>query len=41
MALGFGSLDCASFYDDEVHEAMNLDGLYQALVHTVIVGYPG
>jgi SagB-type dehydrogenase family enzyme len=41
VALGFGSLDCASFYDDEVHEAMNLDGLYQALLHTVIVGYPG
>jgi SagB-type dehydrogenase family enzyme len=41
MALGFGSLDCASFYDDEVHEAMNLDGLYQTLVHTVIVGHPG
>jgi SagB-type dehydrogenase family enzyme len=41
VALGFGSLDCASFYDDEVHEAMGLDGLYQTLLHAVIVGYPG
>lgn len=40
-ALGFGSVDCASVYDDEVHEALNLDGLYQTLLHTVIVGYPG
>lgn len=41
VALGFGSLDCASIYDDEVHEVMHLDGLYQTLLHTVIVGYPG
>jgi SagB-type dehydrogenase family enzyme len=41
LALGFGSLDCASIYDDEAHEAMHLDGLYQSLLHTVIVGYPG
>lgn len=40
-ALGFGSVDCASIYDDEAHEALNLDGLYQTLLHTVIVGYPG
>lgn len=41
VALGFGSVDCAAVYDDEVHEAMELDGLYQTLIHTVIVGYPG
>jgi SagB-type dehydrogenase family enzyme len=41
VALGFGSLDCASFYDDEVHEVMNIDGLYQTLLHAVIVGHPG
>lgn len=40
-ALGFGSVDCSSVYDDEAHEAMRLDGLYQTLLHTVIVGYPG
>jgi SagB-type dehydrogenase family enzyme len=40
-ALGYGSVDCASVYDDEAHEAMRLDGLYQTLLHTVIAGYPG
>lgn len=40
-ALGYGSVDCASVYDDEVHEIMLLDGLFQTLLHTVIVGYPG
>lgn len=41
VALGFGSVECASIYDDEAHEAMNLDGLYQTILHTVIVGNPG
>ena len=40
-ALGFGSVDCASVYDDEAHEVMRLDGLYQTLLHTIIVGNPG
>jgi SagB-type dehydrogenase family enzyme len=40
-ALGFGSVDCASVYDDEVHEAIRIDGLYEILLHTVIVGCPG
>jgi SagB-type dehydrogenase family enzyme len=38
-ALGLGSLDCASLYDDEVHDAIGVDGLYEALVHAVIVGH--
>jgi SagB-type dehydrogenase family enzyme len=38
MALGLGSVDCASLYDDEAHEALRLDGLYEALVHAVVVG---
>jgi SagB-type dehydrogenase family enzyme len=38
VALGFGSVDCASFYDDEVHEALGIDGLYETLVHAVLVG---
>ena len=39
--LGLGSLDCASLYDDEVHEALGADGLYEALLHAVIVGQAG
>ena len=40
-ALGFASVDCASIYDDEAHEVLQLDGLYQTLLHTVILGYAG
>lgn len=41
QALGFGSVDCASIYDDEAHEALDLDGLFESLLHTIVVGYPG
>ncbi len=41
VALGFGSVDCGSFYDDEVHEALEIDGLYEALIHSVFLGTPG
>jgi len=41
VALGFGSVDCASIYDDEAHEAMNLDGLYRTLIHISVVGCSG
>ncbi len=37
-ALGIGSVDCSSLYDDEVHEALHLDGLYEALVDAVLIG---
>lgn len=37
-ALGVGSRDTASLYDDEVHEALELDGVYEALVHAIVVG---
>jgi SagB-type dehydrogenase family enzyme len=37
-ALGLGSFDCASVYDDEVHEAIGIDGVHQSLLHTVIIG---
>jgi SagB-type dehydrogenase family enzyme len=40
-SLGFGTVECASVYDDEAHEAMNIDGLYETLVHTIVVGCPG
>jgi SagB-type dehydrogenase family enzyme len=41
VALGFGSVDCSGVYDDEAHEALGIDGVYEALLHTVIVGVPG
>lgn len=40
-ALGVGSVDCASFIDDEMHEALGIDGAYQTLLHTVVLGYRG
>jgi SagB-type dehydrogenase family enzyme len=40
-ALGYGSVECASVYDDEIHEAIHLDGVFRALFHSVVVGYPG
>jgi SagB-type dehydrogenase family enzyme len=39
-AAGYGSVDCASVFDDEIHEALEIDGLYQVLLHTVIMGVP-
>jgi SagB-type dehydrogenase family enzyme len=39
-ALGFGSVDCASVCEDEAHAALAIDGLYETLIHTVILGYP-
>jgi SagB-type dehydrogenase family enzyme len=41
VALGLGSVDCASVYEDEAHEVIRLDGLQEALLHTVVVGVPG
>jgi len=40
-ALGYGSVDCASFYDVEAEEALGLDGHHQVLLHTVVIGCPG
>jgi SagB-type dehydrogenase family enzyme len=40
-ALGLGSVDCASIYDDDAHEALGLDGQHQVLVHAVVLGHPG
>jgi SagB-type dehydrogenase family enzyme len=39
-ALGYGSVDCASVYDDEVHEVLGLDGVDMTLLHAVVVGCP-
>jgi SagB-type dehydrogenase family enzyme len=40
-ALGYGSVDCASFFDVEAEEALGLDGHHQVLLHTVVIGCPG
>lgn len=40
IALGLGSVHCGSLYDDEVHEALQVDGLYEALIHSVFIGTP-
>jgi len=40
VALGLGSVDSSSIYDDEAHEALEVDGLYEALVHSIVLGTP-
>ncbi len=40
-AFGFGSVYCRSVYYSEVREAMEIDGLYEALIHSVFLGTPG
>lgn len=40
-ALGYGSVDCASYYEDELHAALGLDGVFQCLLHSVVIGCPG
>lgn len=37
-ALGFGTVDCSSIYDDEAHEALSIDGTFETLVHVVVIG---
>lgn len=37
-ALGLGSLDCSSVYDEQVHRALEIDGTHEMLLHTVVVG---
>ncbi|MFI5776947.1 SagB/ThcOx family dehydrogenase [Nocardia sp. NPDC051570] len=39
-ALGVGSIDCSSVYDDEAHLALEIDGIYTMLVHTMVLGDP-
>ncbi len=39
-ALGIGSLDSSSFYDDEVHEVLGIDGVFEALAHAQVLGIP-
>lgn len=39
VALGLGSVDCSSIYDDEAHEVLGIDGRYEFVAHTVVVGH--
>jgi SagB-type dehydrogenase family enzyme len=40
VALGLGGVDCSSVYDDEAHEALGVDGVYEAIVHAQVLGTP-
>lgn len=36
--LGLGSVDCASFFEDDAHRTLGLDGVYQSLIHSILIG---
>lgn len=36
--LGLGSVDCASFYDDDMNQVLGIDGKLEMLTHTIIIG---
>ncbi|MFF9350079.1 SagB/ThcOx family dehydrogenase [Streptomyces sp. NPDC014734] len=38
-ALGLGSLDSSSFYDDDMDDALGLDGLFRTTVHLIVLGH--
>jgi len=40
-SLGLGSVDCAGFYDQDIHKIINIDGINQALIHAIVLGVPG
>jgi SagB-type dehydrogenase family enzyme len=40
VALGLGTCDCASVYDDEIHRLLGLDGVFSVLTHAVVLGCP-
>lgn len=37
-SLGLGSVDCASYFNDEAHQILKLDGIYKHLFHTIVIG---
>jgi SagB-type dehydrogenase family enzyme len=37
-SLGLGSVECGSFYDDEVNKILKLDGIFRTFLHAVVVG---
>lgn len=40
-SLGLGSVDCGSYYDEEIHNLMGVDGVNNAFLHAIIIGVPG
>lgn len=40
VALGFGTVESASFYDDEMNDALGLDGGTSTIVHMILLGIP-
>ena len=38
VALGYGSVESASFYDDEMNDALGLDGGTYTVVHMILAG---
>ncbi|KTD60970.1 SagB/ThcOx family dehydrogenase [Legionella shakespearei] len=38
VAQGLASVDAGGFYDEELHEILKIDGLYQTFLHAVVVG---
>jgi SagB-type dehydrogenase family enzyme len=41
VGLGIGGVECAGYYDDEANEALGFDGLFEAVLHAIILGHPG
>lgn len=39
-ALGFGSVDCAGMYDDELNDFLKIDGVYTTAIHSILIGCP-
>jgi SagB-type dehydrogenase family enzyme len=39
-ALGVGTMDCSSYFDTEVDQALGCDGEFRTVVHTILVGSP-
>lgn len=37
-ALNLGAVECGSLCDDEVHDLLGIDGLFETYIHSVIVG---
>ncbi|MFC3909013.1 SagB/ThcOx family dehydrogenase [Legionella dresdenensis] len=37
-ALGLAGVDCASYYNAEIHNLMKFDGIYKHLFHAIVIG---
>ncbi len=38
VSLGLGSVECASFYEEEINQIFTFDGVYETIVHSIIIG---